>query len=536
MGGLLMKRMSNLNRLVYNDCREAMVPAVILYSINSILCGGLTIYTASILGQFADAVFKLNFSNGISSFLKLATSIGITVFVLPIASMFGELLMSKNSLRHDRLVYGRFLDKTYESIMKIDDGEVQYHLEKGTIDFRCYWVDLWVKFLSIPSTLLYLLYNALQISYLFTSIVFAISLIKLTVPMIVKKIQAKYDKQTREYKASVRAFETEITNKPHIVKLYGLSNSLIERLDNLYKKYYKTVISKSIKYSTIADGILSFLDTFCILVILFVGAIMVSNESLTTGAVAAMVGYFSVFNTVICNIDYLIRGIPIINNLSERMTVLYDDAEKKSGIEIKKMSTIKADNLSFSYDNKNVITHLNFSINNGEKTVIIGKNGSGKSTLIKLLCGLLKGYRGSLKINGYEFSELSIEKWREQIAYVEQDPYLFEGSVKENILLGNFDATEEIAIKIMDQLGIGYLTDKVISINKKELSGGEKQRVAIARALLKNTDLLILDEPSNNLDKDSITWLRDFVSKSDKTIIYITHDRNIMGFSSAIKL
>ena len=164
---------------------------------------------------------------------------------------------------------------------------------------------------------------------------------------------------------------------------------------------------------------------------------MVSNESITTGTVAAMVGYFSVFNNVFSNMDYIIRKIPILSNLSNRMVVLYDDAEKQSGIEIQKMSTIKADNLSFSYDNKNVITHLNFSINNGEKTVIIGKNGSGKSTLIKLLCGLLKGYRGSLKINGYEFSELSIEKWREQIAYVEQDPYLFEGSVKENILLGN---------------------------------------------------------------------------------------------------
>ena len=92
---------------------------------------------------------------------------------------------------------------------------------------------------------------------------------------------------------------------------------------------------------------------------------------------------------------------------------------------------------------------------------------------------------------------------------------------------------KDITVKYGDNVILDKLN---LSINKKELSGGEKQRVAIARALLKNTDLLILDEPSNNLDKDSITWLRDFVSKSDKTIIYITHDRNIMGFSSAIKL
>lgn len=349
MGGLLMKQMSNLDKLIHKDCKKAMTPALMIYSINSILSGGLTVYTASILGQFADAVFNLDFSYGISSFLKLAISIGVTVFVLPIINMIGELSMFRNALRHDRLVYGRFLDKTYESIITIDEGEVQYRLEQDAIDFRFYWVDLRVKFLCIPTTLIYLLYNALQISYLFTVIVFAISLIKLTVPMVVKKIQAKYDRQAREYKTSVRAFETEITKKPYIVKIYGLSNSLSEILDNLYKKYYKTVFCKNIKYNTIADSILSFLDTFCILAILFIGATMVSNESITTGAVAAMVGYFSVFNNVFSNMDYIIRKIPILNNLSNRMIVLYDDAEKQSGIEIQKMSTIKAENLSFSY-------------------------------------------------------------------------------------------------------------------------------------------------------------------------------------------
>lgn len=512
-----------------------MTPAVIFYSTSDIISGILTVYAARILGDFADAVFNLDFSYGISSFWKLLISIGISVVGVPIISMIGELLMFRNALKHDRLVYRRFLDQTYASAMKISEGEIQYRLEQDAIDLRCYWVDLLVKFISIPLTVVYLLYNSIQISPLFTIIVFAISLIKLTVPMAVKKIASKYDKETREYRSSVRALETEITKKPHIVKLYGLSESLIERLDKLYKNYYKTVFCKSSKYNTLADSVLSFLDIFCILLILFVGAIMVSNDIISTGAVAAMAGYFSVFNTIISNFDYIIRKTPIIKNLSDRLKVFYNDTEIKydsatncfAGIEAKSLC-IEANSLCFDYDNNNAFNNLSFTIHNGDKVAVVGENGSGKSTLIKILCGLLKKYKGSIKINGYELNELPIENWRREFAYVEQEPYLFEGSVKENILLGNLSATDESITAIMKELGINQLADRRISTNENVLSGGEKQRISIARALLKGTDLLILDEPSNNLDENSLSWLNNFISKSSKTIIYITHDKNIV--------
>ena len=121
-----------------------------------------------------------------------------------------------------------------------------------------------------------------------------------------------------------------------------------------------------------------------------------------------------------------------------------------------------------------------------------------------------------------------MESLRKQVAYAAQDPFLFEGSVRENIRLGNLNASDEETDAVIDRLGIRALAGKNISAGQKELSGGEKQKISIARALLKNTSFLILDEPSNNLDQQTIEWLRNFIASYPKTILYISHEKQMI--------
>jgi len=234
-----------------------------------------------------------------------------------------------------------------------------------------------------------------------------------------------------------------------------------------------------------AENISSFMDTFSVLVILLIGALMVANNDIGAGSVAAMVGYFGVFYSLLADFGFIIKKIPILKNLSNRMEVLYSDTEDLSGIEIKNYSDLSANDLCFDYDGIDVFSNLNFNIKENDKTLICGANGSGKSTLIKIICGLLKGYKGSLKINGREFRDISIKSWRCQFAYAAQDPYLFAGTVKENIHLGNLAASDSEVCKVMHKVGISYLADKEISMDNNDLSEGEKQKISIARALLK---------------------------------------------------
>lgn len=262
--------------------------------------------------------------------------------------------------------------------------------------------------------------------------------------------------------------------------------------------------SKRIRCKAITDNISSFLKSSSVVIIMLIGAVMVANGSISAGSVAAMMGYFSVFDSIIKDISFIIRKIPIIKNVSERMIVLYSDIEDLTGKEIYESSNIEADNLSYAYTDKPVFSNINFNIPAGSKTAICGENGSGKSTLINIISGLIKGYSGSLKINGVELKEAAIGTWRNMFAYAMQDLYLFEGTVKENIHLGRLTASEEEVKAVMHYVGIDHLASRTVSMDMNDLSGGEKQKISVARALLKNTPILILDEPSNNLDSDSM--------------------------------
>lgn len=523
-----------VRRLVKRDCRKAMLPTAIIYTMGDLLGSLLTVYTAGILGSFADAVLKLDIEGGMKSFWLLLFCLAVNLLAVPLIGMIGEVFMFGNSLCHERYCMGRFLDKTYENVSSMEPGEVQYRIEEDPIDLQCDWVELVENIVIIPVTLVYLLYSSLRISVPFTALTLAISALKLVVPAVTKKTLAKYQIQDKEYKTTLRAYEMEMTEKPHMIRLYGMKKSVIARLDGLYMEYFHKVVKKNSRYKTIADSILSVLDTVCVLMILFVGAVMVSCGAITAGSVAAMAGYFGVYNTLISKIDSVIRTVPNYQNDIERVIELYSHEEKHEGESIGDARVIEAKGLGFCYGEQPVFRDVAFAVRKGDKFAVTGANGSGKSTLILLLCGLLRNYTGSVKINGRELRDLNPQIWRKHFAFVQQDPYLFEGSVMENIRIGNPAAGEEEIKTVMEKLGILYFADRTVSAHDKSLSGGEKQRISLARALLKGSSLLIFDEPSNNLDADTTKWIADFIRECEKTVIFISHDQALKQISDHV--
>ena len=521
---IVQKQNKKLKKLIYRDCRETMTSTAILYSIEECLSGLVMIYAAGILGEFADAVFTFNISFGIDILFKLLVCIGSMVLIIPMVGLIGEVTMFVNSLTHDRTIFDRFFDKGYEQATEIEAGEVQYRLENDPITFRCNWVDIVTKAIITPIAFIYVMYEAIQISWIFTLITFVISATKLVVPLTVKKLDAKYDRQTHDYNVKIRTYESQIVEQPHMIKMYGLREPFLKEIDEIYHVYFKNVQSRSIKCKAIASQILSFLDTFCLLIILLIGAIMVANNNISPGAVVAMTGYFTIFNLIISNTDSIIRNIPILKNNVDRLLVIYQDAEDLSGEDIVEIDTISARSLKFTYDDKEIFNHLDFHIKKGDKVAICGPNGSGKTTLIKMICRLLKNYGGSLQINQQEIKSISISSWYKQIAYAEQNPYLFSGTVLENVRLGNKNISEEMLKCIMEEVGIMHLSTREVSMDQNNLSGGEKQKISIARALAKNTPIIILDEPHNNLDSESLSWLEKFIKTTDKTVLFISHE------------
>lgn len=209
-------------------------------------------------------------------------------------------------------------------------------------------------------------------------------------------------------------------------------------------------------------------------------------------------------------------------------------------------TTIKIKNLSYNYGSKNVFEQLSFTIYPGKKYAILGDSGSGKSTLLNILTGKLTDYSGSITLDGHEINQLSASYIFNKISYIDQKPYFFNRSLRENLTLGNQftdDQLWSVLKKVnMDQL-IAQLPDQLNSLigeGGNNFSGGQLQRIAVARALLRNKSILFIDEATANLDEQSTLQIEDLVlSQSNLTVVLISHHlkaENITKFDYVIQL
>ena len=520
-------------KLLYKDCMKFTRIPCLIYLVQECGEGLVSVFIATLIGSFADAVFVLDMQYAIANMWRLIICLCFTVIFVPILTIIADIQCFKNTLRYERKLLSRFFEKDYADAMQYEYGEVSQRLEDDSIEFRYNIINIFTKTVTSVAMLVALLIMALPLSPAFTVIVFIISLVKLIVPIAVRKLDKKYDTLTREYNEHITSIEMELTTKPHIVKMMGIDAPFRKKLEYLFDQYYRTSLVKSIRCKRISGGISSLLDVLCTVIILYLGSLFVASNHMTPGSIAAMIGYFSVINTIIGNTGAMIRILPIMNTISGRLQMFYEHSEPIGGDAIDEIKHLIVNDLGYSYDEESVLSNLSFSINYGQKVAIIGDNGSGKTTLVKILSSLITKKCGSIKINNIDIEHLSIESRRAHIAYAEQNPYLFKGTVRENIRLGNLSATNAEIDKLAKYLGIFSLCDRDV-IGEEDLSGGEKQKISIARALLKDTEVILLDEPSNHLDGETKEWLMQFIKNSTKTIIYISHDNELTSCADQV--
>jgi ATP-binding cassette, subfamily C, bacterial CydD len=209
------------------------------------------------------------------------------------------------------------------------------------------------------------------------------------------------------------------------------------------------------------------------------------------------------------------------------------------------ISNIEFNNVGFSYEGSGAaaLKNIHLSLNKGTMTALVGHTGSGKTTLAYLLLGFLFPIEGKILLNGNSLDTFDPEEWRKMIAYVPQHPHFFNGTIRENLLMANTNATvEEVtdaakkagAHDFIENLPEGYHTP--LTENASRLSGGERQRLSIARAFLKNAPLLILDEPTSNLDPESEHYFtlatRELVK--NRTTLIIAHRLRTVKMADSI--
>jgi ATP-binding cassette subfamily C protein LapB len=216
-----------------------------------------------------------------------------------------------------------------------------------------------------------------------------------------------------------------------------------------------------------------------------------------------------------------------------------DSHNTHSGLEVTSELAIEVSNatLRLTELGRPIFNNLNIQIRKGEKVAVVGKTGSGKSTLVRLLAGIAEPETGSISINGRDIRRYSRADIFRTIGVVFQEPWLFSGTLRDNITMGHEDCSTETALESLQSAGADFikLDDEnalniFISDRGNNLSGGQKQAIVIARALAFNPDSFILDEPTSAMDvqMEALVIRNLFNSMKEKTMVIVAHKTNIV--------
>lgn len=324
-----------------------------------------------------------------------------------------------------------------------------------------------------------------------------------------------------------------------LVKLFGKE----EYEYNRYKNVNHKMIKLNIKESMAGRWFMVIINTFSsvgpMLLYLVGGILMMKyNSSLTVGDITVLVAllgkmYGPVNSLLNIQVEW-IRAMALFTRIFEYFDMPIEIKNKENPIIPKKVEgNIKFKNVEFSYnEERKILKDINFELKSGDCIALVGPSGSGKSTIANLIPRLYDVCNGTITFDGVDVRELDLEWLRDKIGIVSQETYLFNGTIRENLLYAKPDATDEELMEACEKANIADFIlnqekglDAVVGNRGLKLSGGEKQRLSIARVLLKDPALLIFDEATASLDSISEKKIQDAINPiiDSRTSILIAH-------------
>ena len=401
---------------------------------------------------------------------------------------------------------------------------------------------------SIMSSLEMIFRDPLQIIiYLITLMVisptltlFVIILFPITGFLIAKvgKSLKKSSEKSQEKMGDILSVLDENIGGLRVVKLFNAEKDVHQKFDRESKKY-QSLMTSLLRKKDLSSPMSEFLSTIVMVVVMWFGGKLVLGGSSHLSP-EAFIGYILIFSQIIppaksfTTAYYrLQKGSAAAARVYELMgtkNTIIDSENPKSVSKINESLELK--NVSFRYENTDVLSNISFTIEKGKTIALVGKSGSGKSTIADLCARFYDINEGEICVDGVNIKIIKLSDLRHLMGVVSQESILFNDSIYNNIKMGNPSANKEEIIeaaKIANAYDFIMQTENTFETNIGEkgdkLSGGQKQRISIARAILKNPDLLILDEATSSLDTESEKLVQDALKKlmKERTTLVIAH-------------
>lgn len=369
----------------------------------------------------------------------------------------------------------------------------------------------------------YLFFISVVLLLLYTIIVFSF-----------KGILKKVNREVLENNSQMTSLVIQSINGMETIKTYNLEKRIQDETEFKYLKVLKSSLKRT-KIGIFLGTLSEIVELLGSMAIIWVGSMQVINGKLTLGEMMVFNTLLGYFTEPVKNLIGLQPTIQTAMVSADRLGEVIDlDIEQKDEriIPNNLKGDIEIKNLDFRYGTREqILKNINIKIKKGEKIALVGESGSGKTTLAKLFLKFFDFEKGEININDFNIKDIDITFLREKISYISQDIFLFNNTIKENLILNETIKMEEViemAKKINAYDFINQLPQRfnyVIEENGANLSMGQKQRLSILRALLKKPDILIMDEATSNLDTITENIIQNTLNNLDMemTIIIIAH-------------
>lgn len=516
--------------------RKMIIPAIAIISLGKLL----HVQTSKIIKSFTEGITHSEYS------LKPIISFSICLFLQKSITELGGIYTC--SAKHigyriaKKRAYQYFLNLKPEDYKKISTGEMQNIIHRKAEAIKDILnviieqiIPLILGVIITSTNIMSVLGITPTFITLFTILIYIVATIQITIwrNEFKKKINLNQDYSQNVLNDGLSNFETIFTN--------GTEEYEAIRYENLLKLTQTNEIMFN-KTMFILNAVQE--NIWGLQLVLVILYICIFNQNFNAPDLAYLLNILTIFQKSLNNLGFMYgkykTGMINIRQIDLPVRTKHEPKNRKI---VLFTNTISVYDLTYSYNNKMILECVNFTIRRGEKIAIVGQNGAGKTTLIK---SLLKynSADAQIFIDQYNIEDISEDNFRQLISYVPQSASLFNETILYNIKYGNFHIHEDQIYKSAIYLGIhdtilklenGYQT--ICGENGSKLSGGERQKIVILREYLKNTPLLLLDEPTASMDKSSeASIFATLLTKEDISILAIVHNHELLKMFDKILL
>ena len=365
-------------------------------------------------------------------------------------------------------------------------------------------------------------------------------------PIITTKLAREDGRRYRELVGEMNDFFLDSVRGMKEIQLFGYAKQRLDEIQQRSQKIdtaFERIKDQEAKVRVYTEVAVSAFN----IIMLFTGLILFSLDKIDFSAfLIGVILLMSSYGPVIALSNLSSNLLQTLASGERVLSLLAEEPELKdveSAVDLKEVSRIDVENVNFAYGEEQILSNVSLSVKKGEILGIHGRSGSGKSTLLKLLMRFYDPKSGSIKINCETLPNINTCSLRDNMAYITQQTYIFNETIEENIRLARRDATLE---EIMEAAKKASIHDFILSLPEGyqtkmtelggNLSDGEKQRIGIARAFLHNAPIILLDEPTSNLDSlNEAMILKSLLNvKAEKLIILVSHRQSTMAICDQV--